>query len=116
MSDDTIHCEGTSSYDCKLGTCHGLPQCGTCCKCTGVCIFEERNRDKPPKPAKNGDVVACTPMQMAKALDGFTWAVQVDGNTFDATFLGEVNDQGMLLIKLGKKHSRPTPAPATGVR
>ena len=107
-------CQGTSSYDCKLQTCHGLPQCGTCCKCTGVCILEERNKEKT-KPPSRGDLVYTTPQQMAEALDGFLWQVVIDGDTYNATFTGQVNYHGNLELKLGKKHTKLTPAPATGV-
>lgn len=68
----SIACEGTSTYDCKLGTCHGLPQCGTCCKCLGQCyiemngakIVEEFELKEPEKPepgttiyVKNEDMI-----------------------------------------------------------
>ena len=113
MSDETIHCEGTSSYDCKLGTCHGLPQCGTCCKCTGVCIFEEKKINKPT-PVKPGETVCVTPQQMAESLSGFVWGVQVNGDMYDASFTGQVNAHGNIEMRLGKKRTVPTPAPPTG--
>ena len=113
---DQQHCEGTSSYDCKLGTCHGLPQCGTCCKCKGLCIIEQNNLNKPPTPPKPGEMIAIAPAQMAETLKGFVWAVVVDGNTHDATFTGELTANGSLQAKLGKKHTPPTPKPSTEAR